>query len=121
MTLRRFLLLAPFFGVACDSASAPGKTASIGIDCGFHELTVSPAVVTMTVGDSAQLAATKCGPSTGPASAPVFWRSSNAAVATVDSARGKVRAVAPGVMTVIALEVADTAVKAAAVIQVNPR
>ena len=84
-------------------------------------MTVSPSNVTMLIGDSAQLSAKMPAPPCGPGVAPVFWLSSNAAVATVDSASGKVRAVAVGQATILASLLADPNVKGAAAISVNSR
>ena len=123
MTSMRFVRVLPLvglLGLACDS-NAAATVSGIGVDCVGLGVRVSPASVAMVIGDSAQLSA--AAPTCGALPVPfaVSWTSSNAAVATVDSAGGKVRAVAAGQATIIASVIGDAPVKGAAVIQVNPR
>jgi hypothetical protein len=125
MKLARFLPLAAVFCAACDRKST-ATTAPLTIcDDVLITMRVSPASVTMMVGDSALFTATP--PVPGPCVAPlpvpfaVFWRSSNPAVVAVDSATGKSRGVGAGQATVLAIIIADTALRGAGAVQVNPR
>jgi uncharacterized protein YjdB len=123
MKAARLLPLAAGFCVACGSDTKPELVTLC--DLPARSITVSPATVTMTVGDSALLAASppQPGPCVAPLSVPfaVFWRSSNPAVVTVDSTTGKTRGVGAGATTVLAIIVGDTAEKGAAAVQVNAR
>ena len=87
-------------------------------DSAVTAVTVQPGAATLNVGDKVTLVATV---TAGPAQTNrnVTWTSSNTTVATVDNA-GVVTAVAGGTASIIATSAANTAIKGAAVITVNP-
>jgi len=106
--------------VACDTAGSTPRIASTGPSC--NDLTgvrVSPATITMVVGDSASLTASPGNCVT--ASFSVKWQSSNSAIVSVDSAKGVVHALAVGQASVTAKETADPTVSGSAAVQVNAR
>lgn len=82
-----------------------------------HSVTVSPPAVTLTVGQSAQLAAS-VDADASVTDRTVSWSSSNTAVATVD-ASGKVTGVSAGTATIIASAKAASAVQGAAAVTVQ--
>lgn len=124
MRIHPVLSLAAVLCGACDTSS--GVTTALVSKCDFaaHGITVSPASVTITVGDSALLSASPpggpCVPSL-PVPFAVFWRSNNPAIVTVDSSTGRTRGVTGGATTVVAIIVGDTVIKGAAAVQVNSR
>jgi uncharacterized protein YjdB len=83
-------------------------------------MVVSPAKLVLAVGDTARVSASP-GCAVLPVPFSVTWRSSNTAVASVDSLSGLVRGLGTGQATVIASVVRDTVVKGAAAVQVNAR
>ena len=87
-------------------------------DSAVTAVTVTPGAATLNVGDKVTLVATV---TAGPAQTNrnVTWTSSNSTVATVDNA-GLVTAVNGGTATIVATSAANTAIKGAAVITVNP-
>jgi uncharacterized protein YjdB len=121
MKLAVLLSLVAVVILGCDDAGTT-RIASQGASCDLLGVVVSPASVTIFVGDSTQLTAKAptCGLPPGSSSA-VRWRSSNAAAATVDSLSGIVRGVSAGQLTIIGTLVSDTLVKGAAVVAVNSR
>ena len=117
------VVLAAAFGLAAMSCDDAGSTllGGVGTSCDLLGVTVSPASITMVIGDSTVLRATL--PTCGglPVGSTVFWRSSNTGVASVDSLAGTVRAIAAGQATVIAVVGSDTLVKGAAAVTVNAK
>ncbi|WP_052352042.1 NPCBM/NEW2 domain-containing protein [Deinococcus pimensis] len=101
-------------GTVLDSAPAP-VAVSVPTPT-VTDVTVAPATLALTTGQSGTLAATVS--VTGGAAQTVSWTSSNAAVATVD-ASGKVTAVGAGTATVTATSTVDGARKAAATVSVT--
>lgn len=120
MKLTLLLSLVAVVSLGCDDAGTT-RIASQGVSCDLLGVVVSPASVTLFVGDSTQLTAKPPTCGAPPGSGAVRWRSSNSAMATVDSVAGIVHAVSPGQLTIIASLVADTLVRGAAAVQVNAR
>jgi hypothetical protein len=117
MMVGRLVLLSAVAVAGCDTASA--TSAGIGsIGC-ESTMRVSPATITLSIGDSVKVTASPSQCSSLPVPFSVFWRSSNGAVVSVDSLGGIVRALGTGQATVIASVVNDTIVKGAAVVVVT--
>ena len=109
--------------LGCDSPAV--GTPQIGAPepggCLVGGVTVSPATLTLTVGDTARFAA-KVNPCPGQTlSSTVKWRSSNRAIVSVDSVSGLVQAVALEQASVTALLASDASISGSAVVQVNAR
>ena len=77
-------------------------------------LTITPGGSTITVGDTLFMAADVFAPATG----PVRFRSSNPAVAAIDSTSGVVQAKSPGTVVISVVLAADTLVRATALVSV---
>jgi hypothetical protein len=104
---------------ACDSrppTAAP--IAAVEVGC-LGEPSVSPPVIRMSVGDTAVVSIHV--PTCTGLGSSVTWTSSDKAVASVDSAKGVVRALAVGLASVTAKLVSDPTVSASAVVQVSAR
>ncbi len=97
--LRRLLASLPVFvALACSGGNENATGTVLGVS-----VTIEPAVVALTVGQSSRLTATVTGSSvTG-----VVWRSDSPGVATVDNS-GVVTAVARGTAFIVARAIADT-------------
>ena len=93
---------------ACDSVTP--TVASTAVSCDQLGVRVSPATVTMVVGDSAILSAAAPTCASLPVPFSVTWRSSNQAIASVDSLSGRVHALTLGQASIIASVVGDTQV-----------
>jgi uncharacterized protein YjdB len=104
---------------ACSAAASMADAPPQDIGCSLIGVRVSPSTATLVVGDSARLTAilSRCAP-TKPAG--VHWQSSGSEIVSVDSS-GILRGVKAGQATVIAWLNADSTVKGAAVVLVNPR
>lgn len=102
----------------CDSTSPPAAPmTSVGFVC-IGDPTVSPPTIKMFIGDTAVVTMHM---GCADQSSSLTWRSSNMAVALVDSVRGVIRALAVGSATVTATLVSNPAVSGSAVVQVNSR
>jgi uncharacterized protein YjdB len=113
------LLTVGLFGVACSSVEPPkADTTTPPISCVLRGLTVSPATVTVHIGDTLRVAASynDC---PGPQRTHSFrWSSSNATIASVDSIGGLITARGEGVATIIAELADDRTQKGAMLLQV---
>jgi len=106
--IRRVLpLVIVAFVLGCDSTAF--TFASAGADCTLGGVAVSPASLSMVVGDTTTVTASLAACQTS--TAAFSWRSSNPAIARVDSVQGLVRAVGAGQASVIASVVGDTTLK----------
>lgn len=104
---RYFVCVVALFGVvACGDKlviAAPTTTTTV---CMVHSVTVIPASASIHVGDTLRVTAevSSCG---GAPTSGVVWRSTNAAVARVDSLAGLITALAAGTSVVTATETVD--------------
>jgi hypothetical protein len=114
-TLAGILAAAALVGCG-DKVTVPPPTTTPP-DATVHSVTVSPAAVTVAVGQKVTLAAS-VDAGAGVTVRTVTWTSSNTAVATVD-ATGVVTGVTVGTATVIAASAADPNVKGASAITVT--
>lgn len=107
---------------ACTGADSPTLSDSLG-ECNLPEAFVTPAAATLHIGDTLTLSV-KGGPCPqgGTTTQPPrwTWRSSDSAIATVDSSSGLVRARAKGSTTIISTLVSDAAIQGAGNITVVP-
>jgi uncharacterized protein YjdB len=88
-------------------------------ECVVHGVSVSPAETTIRVGETLQAVASL--PECGSTMTPQFvWRSSDPAVATVDSLGGLVRALRRGSASIIAVDAREPAITGAMALQVAP-
>jgi uncharacterized protein YjdB len=108
--------------VGCDSpVRTPEIAAAEPGGCLVGGVTVSPATLALSVGDTARFAA-KVNACPGQIlSSAVKWRSSNRAIVSVDSASGLAQAVALGQASVTAILASNASISGAAVVQVNAR
>ncbi len=102
--------------MGCD-AGEPAPTTV----CGAVGISVTPSSARLAPGDTLRLRSgpltdycTKQGPFAG------FWHSSNATIASVDSASGLVTARSPGMATIIISAIPNANISAAMVVEVGP-
>jgi hypothetical protein len=96
-----FLLVGSMLVTACNGCSGVSTIASVDAATGAVEMRLSFSNVALGVGQSAQLAATLLDRAGVTVPGTISWRSSNAAVATVDRT-GRIAGMAPGSAVVFA-------------------
>lgn len=110
---------AALFGVAALACGDPVRLPpmpTVPLSGCLTVVVVSPSNVTLSVGDTIRLHASAC----ESPSAPWFWKMSDTAVASIDSASGLLSARKPGSASAIAIWSANVNVKGAAAVQVIP-
>jgi uncharacterized protein YjdB len=100
---------------ACSANDSPTTSNGTVVVC-VTTITVSPATITLHVGDTTRFVAKGCATE----STSWRWRVSNASIATVDSITGFLRATKGGSASVIATAVSDPTVMGAAALTVVP-
>jgi len=106
--------------IACGTLGGPAEENATGGVCDLNGLVVSPAVVTLHVGDTLRISAQLqfCGAK--PTYADFRWQSNDTSIARVDSLIGLIHARARGQVSIIASAVLDPTVKASALVSVIP-
>lgn len=103
--------------VACGDVAGLGPATAVPVDCTLNAVTVTPASVTIRVGDTVRFKAS--GGTCGQPPFTFFWKTSNT-LASIDSASGFLTALKPGAVTAIATAVQNPAVPGAAAVTINP-
>lgn len=114
--------LAVFLGVsalvACgDKVVGATPTTTTPVDCNLSGVTVTPAQVTLKVGDTVRLKAS--GGTCGQPPLTFFWKTSST-LASIESASGLLTALKPGAVTAIATAVQNPAIQGAAAVTITP-